>query len=98
MTLATVLARLRASSSRARLVGLAAAVVLVAVGVVGFAASRDTRVPLFATPLRADQLAEVEQRLAAWNVPHAVSSDNVRVDRGKRGELLLRLEIGRAHV
>ena len=56
-------------------------------------ASRDTRVALFATPLRGDQLAEVEQRLAAWNVPHATVGDNVRVARAKRGELLLRLSL-----
>jgi flagellar M-ring protein FliF len=93
MTLASTLARLRASSPRARLLALAAVVVLVVAGAFGFFASRDTRVALFATPLRGDQLAEVEQRLAAWNVPHGVSSDNVRVDRAKRGELLLRLSL-----
>ncbi|MDB5073404.1 MAG: flagellar M-ring protein FliF [Candidatus Eremiobacteraeota bacterium] len=93
MSPAAVLARLRASSPRARLLSLVAVVVLVAAGMFGFFASRDTRVALFATPLRADQLAEVEQRLAAWNVPHAVASDNVRVERAKRGELLLRLSL-----
>jgi flagellar M-ring protein FliF len=93
MTVATVLARLRAFSPRARLVAGGAVLALAAVGAFGFAASRDTRVALFATPLRGDQLAEVEQRLAAWNVPHASSADNVRVERGKRGELLLRLAL-----
>jgi flagellar M-ring protein FliF len=93
MAFAAVLARLRASSPRVRLLALVAVAVLVAAGAFGFVASRDTRVALFATPLRGDQLAEVEQRLAAWNVPHAVSSDNVRVDRAKRGELLLRLAL-----
>jgi flagellar biosynthesis/type III secretory pathway M-ring protein FliF/YscJ len=93
MAFATVLARLRSSSPRARLLAVLAVAVLIAVGALGFSASRDTRVALFATPLRGDQLAEVEQRLAAWNVPHATSSDNVRVDRGKRGELLLRLSL-----
>lgn len=93
MTAAAVLARVRAFSPRARLVAGGVVLALAAVGAFGFAASRDTRVALFATPLRGDQLAEVEQRLAAWNVPHASSADNVRVERGKRGELLLRLAL-----
>jgi flagellar biosynthesis/type III secretory pathway M-ring protein FliF/YscJ len=88
-----VLARAGALSPRARAFAVCAFVVLVGVGAVGFAASRDTRVALFATPLRGDQLAEVEQRLAAWNVPHASSSDNVRVPRARRGDLLLRLAL-----
>jgi flagellar biosynthesis/type III secretory pathway M-ring protein FliF/YscJ len=90
---AAAFARMRALSPRARLVAACAFFALVAIGAVGFFASRDTRVALFATPLRGDQLAEVEQRLAAWNVPHATSSDNVLVDRAKRGELLLRLSL-----
>jgi flagellar biosynthesis/type III secretory pathway M-ring protein FliF/YscJ len=85
--------RLRALSPRARALAVAAFVVLAAVGVAGFVATRDARVALFATPLRADQLAEVEQRLAAWSVPYAPASDNVRVDRGKRSGLLLRLAL-----
>ena len=93
MTAATLLARLRGSSPRARLIAAGSLLALIAVGAFGFGASRDTRVALFATPLRADQLAEVEQRLAAWNVPHAAAADNVRVDRAKRGELLLRLAL-----
>jgi flagellar biosynthesis/type III secretory pathway M-ring protein FliF/YscJ len=87
------LARVRALSPRARLVVACALVALLGAGAVGFVASRDTRVALFATPLRGDQLAEVEQRLAAWNVPHATLSDNVRVERARRGELLLRLSL-----
>jgi flagellar biosynthesis/type III secretory pathway M-ring protein FliF/YscJ len=93
MDAATVLARVRALSPRARGLAVCAFLGLIAAGAFGFFASRDTRVALFATPLRADQLAEVEQRLAAWNVPHATVSDNVRVARGMRGELLLRLSL-----
>ncbi|MBV9409000.1 MAG: hypothetical protein JO164_09250 [Candidatus Eremiobacteraeota bacterium] len=93
MSFAALLARLRASSPRMRLFGALAFVVLVGVAAIGFAASRDTRVTLFATSLRPDQLGEVEQRLAAWNVPYAASADNVRVDRGARGGLLLRLAL-----
>ncbi|HEY0382955.1 MAG TPA: flagellar M-ring protein FliF C-terminal domain-containing protein [Candidatus Elarobacter sp.] len=84
---------MRSLSPRARLVAVCAFLALAAVGVFGFVVSRDTRVVLFATPLRGDQLAEVEQRLAAWNAPHATTTDNVRVDRARRGELLLRLSL-----
>ena len=48
---------------------------------------------LFATPLRPEQLAEVEQRLAAWDVPHTSVADNVRIDRAKRADVLLRLAL-----
>ena len=93
MTLAAVVRQLRASSPRARFIAVGACAGLIALAVFGWAASRDTRVLLFAAPLRADQLAEVEQRLAAWNVPHASGADNVRVERAKRGELLLKLAL-----
>src|ERR1700737_1890445 len=95
MTVATVLARLRGAPPRARTLGALAFLLLALCGALGFELSRDTRVALFATPLRADQLAEVEQRLAAWNVPYAAANDNVRVERAKRGELLLRLPLAR---
>jgi len=90
---AAVLARLRAASPRLRLLAAGAVLLALALAALGFFASRDTRVTLFATPLRAEQLAEVEQRLAAWNVPHASTADNVRVAAAKRGELLLRLAL-----
>ena len=90
---ASLLALARASSPRARLLaGIAVAAVLGIVAL-GWSVTRDTRTALFATPLRSDQLGEVEERLAAWNVPHAVSADNVLVDRVKRSELLLRLSL-----
>ncbi len=93
MTASQLLARLQALSLRARLFGVVAIVALAVIGALGFFASRDARVALFAPPLRADQLAEVEQRLAAWNVPYAAVSDNVRVDPAKRSALLLRLAL-----
>ncbi len=93
MAFATLFARLRAAPPRARTFGALALGLLALCGALGFAFARDTRVALFATPLRADQLAEVEQRLAAWNVPYAPASDNVRVARGQRGELLLKLAL-----
>ena len=46
---------------------------------------------LFAAPLHSDQLDEVEQRLAEWNVPFTPLSDNVLVNIKGRNALLLRL-------
>src|SRR5260370_5177225 len=93
MTAATFMQRLRALPPRARLAALLALVAIVAAGALAATVARDARVALFATPLRPDQLAEVEQRLAAWSVPHATTNDNVRVDPGKRSGLLLRLAL-----
>src|SRR5260370_14391334 len=95
MTAATFVQRLRALPPRARLAALLALVAIVAAGALAATVARDARVALFATPLRPDQLAEVEQRLAAWSAPHATTNDNVRVDPGKRSGLLLRLALAR---
>ena len=46
--------------------------------------------------LPGDQLAEVEERLAAWNVPFIPTADNVTVDSGRRNDLLLRLSLAGA--
>jgi flagellar M-ring protein FliF len=46
---------------------------------------------LFAHPLDAAQLSEVQERLAAWDVHFRASSDNVTVDPARKSELLLRL-------
>jgi flagellar M-ring protein FliF len=88
-----VMTRLGALPPRLK-AGAIAAVLLVA-GALGWGldATRDTRVALFATPLYADQLTEVQNRLAGWGVPYAPLADNVRVDPHKRAELLLRLSL-----
>ncbi|MEA2665852.1 MAG: flagellar M-ring protein FliF [Candidatus Eremiobacteraeota bacterium] len=91
--LGQAIARLRALPPRAKVLAGAALLALAAVGAFGFSASRDARVALFATPLRGDQLAEVEARLAAGSVPYAARADNVRVERTRRGDLLLRLSL-----
>jgi len=85
--------RVRALSPRARLALAAGLLMLAASGTAAFIAARDVRVALFATPLHADQLAEVEARLAAWSIPYAAGGDNVRVDPGRRSGLLLRLAL-----
>jgi flagellar M-ring protein FliF len=87
------IARVRALSTRTQIV-LGAAAVCVVVGVFAAAfVARDTRVALFAGAMQADQLAEIEERLAAWNVPFVATGDNVRVDAARRNDLLLRLAV-----
>jgi flagellar M-ring protein FliF len=93
MDAARVLAAWRGLPARVRaLIGAGAAVVLVA-AVLFAALARDDRVPLFSAALYPDQLGEVETRLAAWNVAFAPSADNVRVEHGRRSDLLLRLSL-----
>ena len=67
--------------------GLVVAIALAAV------LERDTRVALFAVPLRPEQVAEVADRLAQWNVAFVETVDNVRVEATKRNDLLLRLAL-----
>ncbi len=68
---------------------------LAAVGAFTFALllERDTRVPLFAQPLQSEQLAEVVERLAEWNVGFVTLPDNVRVDANRKNDVLLRLAL-----
>jgi flagellar biosynthesis/type III secretory pathway M-ring protein FliF/YscJ len=51
------------------------------------------RDPLFATPLHAEQLTQVEEQLASWNVAFTPTSDNVIVGARGRNDLLLRLSL-----
>jgi flagellar M-ring protein FliF len=88
-----ILARWGALPWRLQLGLPAAALLAVAALGWGVNATRDARVALFATPLYADQVTEVQTRLAAWGVPYAPLADNVRVDARKRAELLLRLSL-----
>lgn len=69
--------------------------VVVAVGLsIGAAViTHPARTALFAAPLHPEQLAEVEERLASWNVVFTPAADNVVVDAGRRNDLLLRLSL-----
>jgi flagellar biosynthesis/type III secretory pathway M-ring protein FliF/YscJ len=88
-----VLARWNALPPKQRLaLALLTAAMLAAVALAALA-QRDTRAALFATPLATDQVAEVVERLAAWNVPFVALPDNVRVDAVRRNELLLKLSL-----
>ena len=78
---------------RGRLALVAGAVALLTVSVLISSALHDNRVALFASPLQGDQLAEVDAQLSMWSVPFVTVADNVRVDPGRRAELLARLTL-----
>ena len=87
-----------------RLLRVSASVVaflLIVTAIVLSGAGRSSRVPLFATPLHPEQLEEVQERLAEWNVEFIPSADNVAVNSKRRSDLLLRLSLAgvpHAHV
>ena len=93
MNVAPFLARAFAAPLKTKLVAAAFALAAIALMMTSFAATRDDRLALFAAPLTADQLGEVQTRLAAWNIPYAPGTDNVRVAPAKRNDILLRLSI-----
>ncbi|HEY1681804.1 MAG TPA: flagellar M-ring protein FliF C-terminal domain-containing protein [Candidatus Tumulicola sp.] len=90
---ALLTARWSALSKSARIASIACfATIVVAIVAVEILA-HPVRAALFATPLHAEQIAEVEERLAAWNVPFTPSADNLVVDASRRSDLLLRLSL-----
>lgn len=91
--MAALLRRWKALALRERAIAAAIVAVALVVGIVAAAIQRDTRVALFAVPLRSDQIAEVVERLAEWNEPFIVAPDGVRVDVKRRNEVLLRLSL-----
>lgn len=91
--MANALAHFTALPRRLQLaVALGAAFAVVAVVVVAMIA-RPQRATLFAGGLKPDQMSEVEERLADWNVPFTPVADNVLVDAGARNGLLLKLSL-----
>jgi flagellar biosynthesis/type III secretory pathway M-ring protein FliF/YscJ len=82
--------------------GAPIAIALLALVPIGFAVvTHQVRIALFASSLRAEQLSEVEERLAEWGVPYVESNGNVLVDGSRRNDLLLRLSLAgvpHAHV
>ena len=88
-----LVARWNALAPRMRLAAGLFALAALGASAFAFLSQRDTRVALFATPLRTEQVAEVASRLAEWNVPFAETPDNVRVAAAARNALLLRLSV-----
>ncbi|MBV9028356.1 MAG: hypothetical protein JO311_07025 [Candidatus Eremiobacteraeota bacterium] len=91
--LANFLTRWKTLSKIVRFGASAAAALLAVAGIVAVLLAHPARAPLFAQPLHADQLAEVEERLADWNVAFTPNSENIIVDAGRRNDLLLRLSL-----
>ena len=94
-------AALAAVPLRTRLVVGAAAAIAVILSIAWTVASHGARVNLFASSLRSEQLAEVQDELASWNVPFTPVADNVVVDPRSRNDVLLRLSLAgvpHAHV
>ena len=97
----SVFARVRALPPSVRVAALAAIVLLAGFGLVAAILAHPDRAPLFAGPLHAEQLAQVQEQLAAWNVPFSPGDQNVIVDASRRNDLLLRLSLAgipHAHV
>ncbi len=70
-----------------------AGIAVIALSIAGAMLAHPARSPLFAAPLHPEQLAEVQERLASWNVVFTPTADNVVVDAGRRNDLLLRLSL-----
>jgi flagellar biosynthesis/type III secretory pathway M-ring protein FliF/YscJ len=81
------------------LVGVLAAVIIVTALLAALLFPRSTL--LFAAPLESEQLAQIDAQLAAWNVAHLTSAENIMVDAGSRDTILLRLSLAglpRSHI
>jgi flagellar M-ring protein FliF len=101
MKLDTIVASFNRFPRAVRAAMLGALVLLAVCAVAISIATHAPRTALFATGLHAEQLAEVEERLAEWSVPFTPAADNVIVDTSRRNELLLRLSLAgvpRSHV
>ncbi|HKU80913.1 MAG TPA: flagellar M-ring protein FliF C-terminal domain-containing protein [Candidatus Tumulicola sp.] len=92
-SVAPILARWNALPRAARAALLAALTGLPLLAAIAGIVSHPPRVALFATPLHAEQLSEVEERLANWNVDFTPAADNVVVAAHRRNDLLLRLSL-----
>ena len=93
MHLALLLDRWQSLPRAARAVAGFGAACAIVLSVVGTMLAHPQRVALFSSSLHAEQLTEVEERLASWNVPFAPSGDNVLIDGKRRSDLLLRLSL-----
>ncbi|MHB8141008.1 MAG: flagellar M-ring protein FliF C-terminal domain-containing protein [Vulcanimicrobiaceae bacterium] len=91
--LAALVARWDRAGRTTRIALVTLGVVLGAILLFVGLAARPNRVALFPEPLHAEQVREVEERLAEWHVVFAPTSDNLQVAAGERSSLLLRLSL-----
>jgi flagellar M-ring protein FliF len=90
---AALLARWNALPARMRTAVSGAAGALIVLSILAGVFAHPQRTQLFASALHPEQLTEVQERLASWNVPFTPVSDNVLVDASRRNDLLLRLSM-----
>ncbi len=93
LALAQILTRWNALPRAARWAATVVAIGVIAAGIGGIVLGHASRSTLFAQPLHPEQLVEVEERLAGWNVAFTPTADNVLVDAARRNDLLLRLSL-----
>ncbi|MFN2449132.1 MAG: flagellar M-ring protein FliF C-terminal domain-containing protein [Candidatus Baltobacteraceae bacterium] len=101
MDVAALLARWPSLHPRVRVVAIGAAAFAIVAVVTMAVVTQTQRAALFAAPLHSEQLAEVQERLASWNIAFTPLADNVLVDAGRRNDLLLKLSLAgvpHAHV
>jgi len=101
MEIAALLARWNALPSRIRTIAASAFAAALLLLLLGSLLAHPQRTALFASALHAEQLSEVEERLASWNVAFTPTADNVLVESRRRNDLLLRLSMAgvpHAHV
>lgn len=101
MDAAALLARFNALPSRVRTAMWSAFAAIVIIGLAASLVAHPQRIALFSSSLHPEQLTEVQDRLAGWNVPFTPTADNVLIDSKRRNELLLRLSMAgvpHAHV
>jgi len=91
--LAGALARWNALSKALRMALAAGALAVLVLSALAAMLAHPPTLALFPAPLHPEQLAEVEERLAGWNVPFTPAADNVIVAAGRRNDLLLRLSL-----
>jgi len=88
-----LLAKWSGLNASLRFVISAAIVAVLLLSIIASVVAHPNHAALFAAPLRPEQLAEVQERLAEWNVPFTPSADNVVIDSKRRNEVLLRLSL-----
>lgn len=93
MDVTALLARWNTLPAKVRAIAAAALAALIVLSLLGGLLAHPQRTELFASALHPEQLTEVQERLASWNVPFTPSSDNVLVDARRRNDLLLRLSL-----
>lgn len=90
---AALLARWSALPAHVRSIVAATAAGILVLTLILSVFTHPQRTALFASPLHPEQLTEVEERLASWNLAFTPTSDNVLVESKRRNDLLLRLSM-----